>query len=57
MTVQYQGVWSLQSAAQLQSTQRWVTDPLYKNTTLLLQADDAMEKDESEYEDEDEDED
>ena len=41
MTVQYQGVWSLQSAAQLQSTQRWVTDPLYKNTTLLLQADDA----------------
>lgn len=41
MTIQYQGVWSLQSAAQLQSTQRWVTDPLYKNTTLLLQADDA----------------
>jgi hypothetical protein len=41
MTAQYQGVWSLQSAAQLQSTQRWVTDPLYKSTTLLLQADDA----------------
>jgi hypothetical protein len=41
MTVQYQGVWTLQNAAQLQSTQRWVTDPLYKNTTLLLQADDA----------------
>jgi hypothetical protein len=41
MTVQYQGVWSLQSAAQLQSTQRWVTDPLFENTTLLLQADDA----------------
>jgi hypothetical protein len=38
---QYQGVWTLQNAAQLQSTQRWVTDPLYKNTTLLLQADDA----------------
>ena len=41
MTVQYQGVWSLQSAAQLQSTQRWVTDPLFDYTTLLLQADDA----------------
>jgi hypothetical protein len=41
MTVQYQGVWTLQSAAQLQSTQRWVTDPLFDYTTLLLQADDA----------------
>ena len=41
MTIQYQGVWSLQSAAQLQSTQRWVTDPLFENTTLLLQANDA----------------
>ena len=41
MTIQYQGVWTLSAAAQLQSTQRWVTDPLYKNTTLLLQADDA----------------
>lgn len=38
---QYQGIWTLAQAAQLQSTQRWVTDPLYRNTTLLLQADNA----------------
>ena len=38
---QYQGVWSVQEAARLQSQQQWVTDPYYKNTTLLLQADNA----------------
>jgi len=36
---QYQGVWTLQAQAQAQSTQQWVTDPNFKNTTLLLQAD------------------
>jgi hypothetical protein len=41
MTIQYQGVWTLPVAARLQSTQQWATDPLYRNTTLLLQADDA----------------
>ena len=38
---QYQGIWTLAQAAQLQSTQRWATDPLFENTTLLLQADNA----------------
>lgn len=38
---QYQGVWSLQSAAQLQSRQQWATDPQFDNTVLLLQADNA----------------
>jgi hypothetical protein len=36
---QYQGVWNLQDAARLQSTQQWVTDPQFKQTTLLLQGD------------------
>jgi hypothetical protein len=36
---QYNGVWTLQAAAQAQSNQQWVTDPNFKNTTLLLQAD------------------
>jgi len=38
---QYQGIWTLAQAAQLQSTQQWVKDPLYNSTTLLLQADNA----------------
>ena len=38
---QYNGVWTLQAAAQAQSNQQWVTDPNFKNTTLLLQADNA----------------
>jgi hypothetical protein len=38
---QYQGIWTLQDAARLQSQQQWATDPLYRNTTLLLQADNA----------------
>jgi hypothetical protein len=38
---QYQGVWNLQDAARLQSQQQWVTDPNFKNTTLLLQADNS----------------
>ena len=38
---QYQGIWTLQDAARLQSQQQWVTDPLFENTTLLLQADNA----------------
>jgi hypothetical protein len=36
---QYQGVWNLQDAARLQSQQQWVTDPNFRSTTLLLQAD------------------
>jgi hypothetical protein len=36
---QYQGVWTLEAQAQAQSNQQWVTDPNFKNTTLLLQAD------------------
>lgn len=36
---QYNGVWTLEAAAQAQSNQQWVTDPNFKNTTLLLQAD------------------
>jgi hypothetical protein len=39
---QYQGVWTLQAQAQAQSNQQWVTDPNFKNTTLLLQADNAL---------------
>lgn len=38
---QYQGIWSLQQQAQSQSLQQWVTDPYFKNTTLLLQGDNA----------------
>jgi hypothetical protein len=38
---QYNGVWTLSAAAQAQTTQQWVTDPNFKNTTLLLQADNA----------------
>jgi len=38
---QYQGVWNLQDAARLQSQQQWVTDPNFRSTTLLLQADNA----------------
>jgi hypothetical protein len=38
---QYQGIWTLQDAARLQSTQQWATDPLFDLTTLLLQADNA----------------
>jgi hypothetical protein len=36
---QYNGVWTLEAAAQAQSNQQWVTDPNFKSTTLLLQAD------------------
>jgi hypothetical protein len=36
---QYQGVWTLEAQAQAQSNQQWVTDPNFRNTTLLLQAD------------------
>jgi hypothetical protein len=36
---QYNGVWTIEAAAQAQSNQQWVTDPNFKNTTLLLQAD------------------
>jgi hypothetical protein len=36
---QYQGVWTLEQQAQAQSNQQWVTDPNFKNTILLLQAD------------------
>ena len=38
---QYNGVWTLEAQAQAQSNQQWVTDPNFKNTTLLLQADGA----------------
>lgn len=38
---QYNGVWTLEAQAQAQSNQQWVTDPNFKNTTLLLQADNA----------------
>jgi hypothetical protein len=38
---QYNGVWTIEAAAQAQSNQQWVTDPNFKNTTLLLQADNA----------------
>lgn len=40
-TAQYQGVFTLQQQSQAQSQQQWVTDPNFKNTTLLLQADNA----------------
>ena len=36
---QYNGVWTLEAQAQAQSNQQWVTDPNFRNTTLLLQAD------------------
>jgi len=36
---QYQGVWTLEQQAQALTNQQWVTDPNFKNTTLLLQAD------------------
>jgi len=36
---QYQGIWNLAQQSQALTTQQWVTDPLFKNTTLLLQAD------------------
>jgi hypothetical protein len=39
---QYQGIWSLQQQAQAQTNQQWVTDPYFKNTSLLLQADNAV---------------
>jgi Concanavalin A-like lectin/glucanases superfamily len=39
---QYQGIWSLQQQAQAQTNQQWVTDPYFKNTTLLVQADNAL---------------
>lgn len=38
---QYNGVWTLEAAAQAQSNQQWVTDPNFKNTILLLQADNS----------------
>jgi hypothetical protein len=38
---QYNGVWTIEAAAQAQSNQQWVTDPNFRNTTLLLQADNA----------------
>lgn len=36
---QYQGVWNLAQQAQALTSQQWVTDPLFENTTLLLQGD------------------
>ena len=36
---QYQGIWTLEQQAQALTNQQWVTDPNFKNTTLLLQAD------------------
>lgn len=38
---QYSGVWNLAQQAQALTSQQWVTDPNFKNTTLLLQADNA----------------
>lgn len=38
---QYQGVWNLTQQSQALTSQRWVTDPNFKYTTLLLQADNA----------------
>ena len=38
---QYNGVWTIQQQAQALTRQQWVTDPNFKNTTLLLQADNA----------------
>jgi len=39
---QYQGIWSLSQQSQAQTNQQWVTDPYFKNTSLLLQADNAV---------------
>jgi len=36
---QYQGVWNLAQQAQALTQQQWVTDPLFDQTTLLLQGD------------------
>jgi hypothetical protein len=36
---QYQGVWTVEQQAQALTNQQWVTDPNFRNTTLLLQAD------------------
>jgi hypothetical protein len=36
---QYQGVWTLQQQMQALTSGQWVTDPNFKNTTLLLQGD------------------
>jgi len=38
-TVQTQGIYTLPQQAQALPNQQWVTDPNFKNTTLLLQAD------------------
>lgn len=38
---QYQGVWTIPTAVEAQSNQQWVTDPNFRQTTLLLQADNA----------------
>jgi len=38
---QYSGVWNLAQQSQALTRQQWVTDPLFRNTTLLLQADNA----------------
>jgi hypothetical protein len=38
---QYQGMWTMQKVAQLQSQQQWANDPQFDNTILLLQADNA----------------
>lgn len=40
-TVQDQGIFTLNQQAQALATQQWGTDPYFKNTTLLLQADNA----------------
>lgn len=36
---QYQGIWTLPQQSQAQANQQWVTDPKFKDTVLLLQAD------------------
>lgn len=36
---QYQGIWTLPQQSQAQANQQWVTDPKFKETVLLLQAD------------------
>jgi hypothetical protein len=38
---QYNGVWTVEQQAQALTNQQWVTDLNFKNTTLLLQADNA----------------
>jgi len=40
-TAQYQGIFTLNQQDQALPQQQWVTDPNFKNTTLLLQADNA----------------